>query len=64
MIQVEFNCKVFEVKENTNIDTFLRTNDLKLHKEACCAKIDGNLADLRDKLVANCKLEILNFNDD
>ena len=64
MIQVEFNCKVFEVKENTNIYTFLRTNDLKLHKEACCAKIDGNLADLRDKLVANCKLEILNFNDD
>ncbi len=35
-----------------------------LYKSVCCARVDGNVVDLRTPLNTDCKLELLTFDDD
>lgn len=64
MIKVKLSGQILEVKENITITTLLQTNSLKLCQQACCAKVNGKLADLRDELVSDCELEVLTFDDE
>lgn len=64
MLKVKFNGQIFEVGDHLTITDFLQANDEALCQVACCAKIDGNVVDLREELVRDCELEILTFDDE
>ncbi len=63
-MKITFKDEVFEIEENTTILEFLKQKDEKLLKNACAAKLNGTLCDLRDVLVENSNLKILTFEDE
>lgn len=55
---------VKEFPENSTIIEVARSLGAGLAKAACCGRIDGEVADLRTPLTADCKLEICTFDDE
>ena len=54
---------VMEVAENTTVDALCREISMGLYRNACAARIDGRVADLRTELTQDCGVEILTFDD-
>ncbi len=54
---------VREVAESTTVDALCRDISMNLYRAACAARIDGEVADLRTPLTADCTVEILTFDD-
>lgn len=54
---------VREVAENTTIAALCRDISMGLYRAACAARINGEVADLRTPLTADCTVEILTFDD-
>ena len=54
---------VREVEEGTTLDALCRDISMGLYRNACCAYVDGKVADLRDTLTADCEVAILTFDD-
>ncbi len=52
-----------EVAEGTTVDALCRDISMGLYRNACAARIDGAVADLRTPLTADCTVEILTFDD-
>lgn len=52
-----------EVEEGTTLDALCRDISMGLYRNACCALVDGKVADLRDALTADCEVAILTFDD-
>ena len=52
-----------EVEEGTTLDALCRDISMGLYRNACCALVDGQVADLRDTLTADCEVAILTFDD-
>ncbi len=57
------NGDVTEVAENTMVDAFCRTLSMGLYRNACAARVDGKVVDLRTPLTADASVEILTFDD-
>ncbi len=53
-----------EVKENTSVIELAKEISEGLARVATCARVDGNVEDLRFPLTKDCKLEILTFDSD
>lgn len=62
MFSVTLQGEVFSVYEKTSISDFLKDNRPKVLEQACCAKLNGVVKDLRDLLDSDCELEICTFN--
>ncbi len=54
---------VMEVAENTTVDALCREISMGLYRNACAARVDGQVADLRTVLTADAAVEILTFDD-
>ncbi len=54
---------IMEVAENTTVDALCREISMGLYRNACAARIDGQVADLRTELTQDCGVEILTFDD-
>ena len=52
-----------EVEEGTTLDALCRDISMGLYRNACCAHVNGKVADLRDALTADCEVAILTFDD-
>ncbi len=52
-----------EVEEGTTLDALCRDISMGLYRNACCAYVNGKVADLRDALTADCEVAILTFDD-
>ncbi len=52
------------VEENTTVDALCRDISMGLYRNACAARVDGAVADLRTPLTADCTVEILTFDDE
>jgi len=52
-----------QVPENTTADALCRGISMGLYKNACAAKIDSDVADLRTELTGDCTLEIVTFDE-
>ncbi len=63
MLKIKLNNNIIEVEENSTIAAILKSVNLELYHQACCAIVDGNLVDLREELVKNCDVQILTFAD-
>ena len=57
------NGDVTEVAENTTVDAFCRTLSMGLYRNACAARVDGKVVDLRTPLTADASVEVLTFDD-
>ena len=64
MVKVEYKNKMFEVDEKTKIMDFLLEKDPVFLKQACCAKLDDNVVDLRDCFEKDSVLKVLTFDDE
>ncbi len=65
MINVELKGGVVkEFDDNTTAADVAKSLGAGLYKAACACKIDGVLCDLRTPLTADCKLELLTFDDE
>ncbi len=65
MINVELKGGVVkEFDDNTTAADVAKSLGAGLYKAACACKINGVLADLRTPLTADCKLELLTFDDE
>ena len=64
MIKVELKGGVIkEFEENITAAEIAKSIGTGLYKSACCARIDGEVVDLRTPVTADCKLDILTFDD-
>ena len=54
---------VRQVEEGTTLDALCRDISMGLYRNACCAYVNGKVADLRDALTADCEVSILTFDD-
>ena len=52
-----------EVPENTTVDALCREISMGLYRNACAARVDGKVSDLRTVLDHDCAVEILTFDD-
>ncbi len=52
-----------EVEEGTTLDALCRDISMGLYRNACCAYVNGKVADLRDALTEDCEVAILTFDD-
>ena len=60
MIKVELKGGVIkEFEENITAAEIAKSIGMGLYKSACCARIDGEVVDLRTPVTADCKLDIL-----
>ncbi len=65
MINVELKGGVVkEFENNTTAADVAKSLGAGLYKAVCACKIDGALCDLRTPLTADCKLELLTFDDE
>ena len=65
MINVELKGGVIrEYDENITAAEVAKSIGAGLYKSVCCAKIDGELCDLRTPLTKDCKLELMTFDDE
>ena len=65
MINVELKGGVVkEFEQNTTAADVAKSLGAGLYKAVCACKIDGVLCDLRTPLTADCKLELLTFDDE
>ncbi|MGN1433911.1 MAG: threonine--tRNA ligase [Ruminococcus sp.] len=64
MIKVELKGGVVkEFDSNITPAEIAKSIGAGLYKSVCCAKINGEVADLRTELTSDCKLELLTFDD-
>ena len=63
LLNILFKNKEYEIEEKTTIEEFLKQTNKDLLKQACCAKIDDKVLDLRDVILKDCELKILTFKD-
>ena len=64
MIKVELKGGVVkEFDSNITPAEIAKSIGAGLYKSVCCAKVDGEVVDLRTKLTSDCKLELLTFDD-
>ncbi len=54
---------VLEVAENTTVDALCREISMGLYRNACAARLDGQVVDLRTELTADGAIEILTFDE-
>ena len=54
---------VREVENGTTLDALCRDISMGLYRNACCAYVNGKVADLRDALTEDCEVAILTFDD-
>ncbi len=54
---------VMEVAAGTTVDALCREISMGLYRNACAARVDGAVVDLRTELTADCQVEILTFDD-
>ncbi len=52
-----------EVAVGTTVDTLCREISMGLYRNACAARVDGQVVDLRTELTQDCTVEILTFDD-
>ena len=65
MINVELKGGVVQqFEENITPAQIAKSISMGLYKNVCAALIDGKVCDLRTELTADCKVELLTFNDD
>lgn len=64
MINVELKGGVVkEFDSNITPAAIAKSIGAGLYKSVCCAKVDGEVVDLRTELTSDCKLELLTFDD-
>lgn len=64
MISVELKGGVVkEFEENITPAEIAKSIGAGLYKSVCCARIDGEIADLRTPLTKDCKVELLTFDE-
>ena len=64
MISVELRGGVVkEFEENITPAEIAKSIGAGLYKSVCCARIDGEIADLRTPLTKDCKVELLTFDE-
>lgn len=64
MIKVELKGGVIkEFDSNITPAEIAKSIGAGLYKSVCCAKVDGEVVDLRTELTSDCKLELLTFDD-
>ena len=64
MIKVELKGGVVkEFDSNITPAEIAKSIGAGLYKSVCCAKVDGEVVDLRTELTSDCKLELLTFDD-
>lgn len=64
MISVELKGSVVkEFEENITPAEIAKSIGAGLYKSVCCARIDGEIADLRTPLTKDCKVELLTFDE-
>ena len=64
MIKVELKGRVVkEFDSNITPAEIAKSIGAGLYKSVCCAKVDGEVVDLRTPLANDCKLELLTFDD-
>ena len=64
MINVELKGGVVkEFDSNITPAEIAKSIGAGLYKSVCCAKVDGEVVDLRTELTSDCKLELLTFDD-
>ncbi|MBE6778659.1 MAG: threonine--tRNA ligase [Ruminococcaceae bacterium] len=54
---------IMEVAAGTTVDTLCREISMGLYRNACAARVNGAVVDLRTELTADCQVEILTFDD-
>ena len=65
MINVELKGGVVKEFDNNIIPAEIaKSIGAGLYKSVCCAKVDGEVVDLRTPLTQDCKLELLTFDDE
>ena len=65
MINVELKGGVVkEFEENITPAEIAKSISMGLYKNVCAALVDGKVCDLRTALTADCKVELLTFDDD
>ena len=65
MINVELKGGVVQqFEENITPAEIAKSISMGLYKNCCAAMVDGKVCDLRTELSADCKLELLTFDDD
>ncbi len=57
------NGDILQVEPGTTVDALCRQLSMGLYRNACAARVDGKVADLRTELDADCTVEILTFDD-
>ena len=51
------------VENGTTLDALCRDISMGLYRNACAARVDGKVCDLRTALSADCTVEFLTFDD-
>lgn len=65
MINVKLKGDVIrKYNERTTVLDIAKSIGPSIYKSACCAKIDGNVVDLRAEVTHDCSVEILTFDDE
>ncbi len=52
-----------QVAEGTTVDALCREISMGLYRNACAARVDGQVVDLRTELTGDCEVAILTFDD-
>ena len=63
LLNVLFKGKEYKIEEKTTIEEFLKKTNSEILKDACCAKINDDILDLRDLILTDCEIKILTFKD-
>ena len=56
--------EIREFEKDIEIAEAAKAISMGFYKSCCCAKVDGKIADLRDKLTSDCELVLCTFNDE
>lgn len=60
-MDIKFNDEMVKLQDGLTIADFLQLRDSKFCDKACCALVNGKVADLRDELSDGCELKVCDF---
>ncbi len=63
MLKISLRGDIREVAEGTTLDALCRDISMGLYRNACAARVDGVVTDLRAALTADAEVEFLTFDD-
>jgi len=64
MVKIDLKGQVKEFENGVTAAEVAKSIGMGLYKAACCARIDGQVCDLRTPIHADCQLEILTFDSE